>query len=261
MDAGAWAAGPDLVYRRLATAAVDATVEAVGAVAGDLSGRMVLDAGAATGAVTQALRARGATVVAVDVSAPMVAMAPALRVVGDAERLPLRDGAAAAVVAGLLLSHVGNPVRVLRELARVTATHGTVTVTAFPTEPALAGRHPVKETVDGVLAAAGYRAPAWYTAFKTEGEPRVGTPERLAALASRAGLHSIRVEWCPVPLAGLDGTALAAWRLGMPPVASWLSTVEARRRVDIALRAATALAAVAADPPPLPLLVATGHRR
>jgi SAM-dependent methyltransferase len=253
VNADAWAAGPDLVYRRLGTAAVDA-------VAGDLAGRVVLDAGAATGAVAHALRARGATVIAVDVSAPMVALAPAHRVVGDAERLPLHDGAVAASVAGLLLSHVDSPTRVLRELARVTAVGGTVTVTAFLTDPTSARRHPVKEAVDRVLDAAGYRAPAWYTAFKADGEPRVGTADRLAALASGGGLRDVRIERLLVPLSGLDAPALAAWRLGMPPVQAWLSTVGPRRRVDIARRAASALTSVAADVPPLPLLVATGHR-
>jgi SAM-dependent methyltransferase len=251
LDADAWAAGPDLVYRRLAAATVDA-------VAGDLAGRLVLDAGAATGAVTHALRARGATAVAVDISAPMLAKVPGLRVVGDAEGLPLRDGAVAAAVAGLLLSHVGDPVRVLREMARVTVVGGTVTVTAFPAEP---GRHPVKETVGRVLDAAGYRSPAWYAAFKTVGEPRVGTADRLVALAGRGGLPDVRVERRLVSLAGLGAAALAAWRLGMPPAAAWLSTVDPDRRADIARRAATALAPVAVDPPPLPLLVATGHRR
>jgi SAM-dependent methyltransferase len=257
VNAGAWAAGPDRIYRRLATAAVDA----VRAAAGDLAGRTVLDAGAGAGAVAHVLRARGATVIAVDVSAAMVARAPAHRVIGDAERLPLRDGAVAASVAGLLLSHADSPVRVLRELARVTAAGGTVTVTAFPTGTMVAGGHPAKEVVDRVLDAAGYGAPAWYVAFKTEGEPRVGTPDRLAALAGRGGLHDVRVERRLVSLAGLDGTALAAWRLGMPPVAAWLSTVGPRRQDDIARAAASALAAVVADPPPLPLLVATGHRR
>jgi SAM-dependent methyltransferase len=254
VNADAWTAGPDLVYRRLGEVAVDA-------VDGDLAGRLVLDAGAATGAVAHALRARGATVIAVDVSAPMVTQAPAHRVVGDAARLPLPDGAVAASVAGLLLSHVDSPAQVLRELARVTAVGGTVTVTAFLTDPVSAGRHPVKEAVDRVLDAAGYRAPAWYIAFKADGEPRVGTPDRLAALASGGGLRDVRVERHPVPLAGLDGPELAAWRLGMPPVAAWLSTVDPLRRVDIARHAAAALTAVAADPPPLPLLVATGHRR
>jgi demethylmenaquinone methyltransferase/2-methoxy-6-polyprenyl-1,4-benzoquinol methylase len=251
VNADAWSVGPDAVYRRLATAAVDA----VGAAVGDLVGRIVLDAGAATGAVARALGARGAAVVAVDVSAPMVARAPAHRLVGDARRLPLRDGTVAAAVAGLLLSHVDSPARVLRELARVTAAGGAVTVTAFPTEDR---RHPVKETVDRVLAAAGYRTPAWYVAFKTEGEPRVGSPDRLAALASGAALDGVRVDRCLVPLAGLDASTLAAWRLGMPPVAAWLSTIGPLRRADIARDAASALAA---DPPPLPLLVATGHRR
>jgi SAM-dependent methyltransferase len=256
MDAGAWSAGPDQVYRRLARPAVDA----VDAAAGDLLGRLVRDAGAATGAVARVLRARGAAVVAVDVSAAMVALAPAHRVVGDAERLPLRDGAVAASVAALLLSHVDDPVGVLRELARVTAAGGPVAVTAFVTDPTLAARHPVKEAVDRVLEAAGYRAPAWYVAFKTEGEPRIGTPGRLAALAGEGGLDEVRVERHPVSLAGLGGAALAAWRLGMPPVAAWLSTVGPQRRAEIARTAATALAGVADDPPPLPLLVATGHR-
>lgn len=86
-----------------------------------LSGREpLLDAGAGTGHLTEAFRERGHDVCALDASFGMLARNPApVRLLGDAARLPFRDGAFAAAVEANLLHHVPDPVAVLRELARV----------------------------------------------------------------------------------------------------------------------------------------------
>jgi SAM-dependent methyltransferase len=242
-NAQAWAAGPERVYRRLAAAAIDLLPL-------NLSGAVVVDAGAGTGAATRELHLRGARTLAVDISTSMIALAPRPAVAGDVCRLPLGSNTADACVAGLVLSHVDRPEVALRELARVA--RSAVVATAFP----LGASHPVKETVDRVIAAAGYRAPDWYTQIKNDGERRVGSRGALIDLARQAGLAAkvIRVE---VPLGGLDATALTRWRLGMAQVAQWLSTLESNAADAVK---AQALAAVESTPaPPLPLLILTSR--
>jgi len=244
-DAAAWVAGPDRVYRRLARAAVHAIPD-------DLTGVIALDAGSGTGAASRALRDRGATVVAADLSAAMLNLATGPRVVGDIRRLPVRTDSVGASVACLVLSHVDEPAVALGELARVTRPDGPVVATAFPAGE----RHPVKEAADRALAAAGYRTPAWYDEVKSTGEVRVGSPRVLLDLAARVGLRRCRVELCAVSLAGLEPAALVAWRLGMAQVAAWVSTMDPPARTRLAARIR---AAVPARVPPLALLVLSGR--
>lgn len=240
-DGDAWAAGPDRVYGLLAAAAVDLIPD-------DLTGRMALDAGAGTGAAGRALAARGAAVVSVDASASMVRRADGVRLVGSVAGLPLRDGSVDAAVATLVLSHVDDPVGALGELGRVTRAGGVVCATAFP----YGVGHRVKEIADQVLAEAGYRAPDWYTTLKTSGEQRVGTAANLVALAAAAGLRQPQVHRCDVDLTGLPVAALVAWRLGMAPVAAWLS---AQDSPALRPRIAAVIAARIDTPSPLALLV------
>jgi SAM-dependent methyltransferase len=240
-DGDAWAAGPDRVYGLLAAAAVDLIPD-------DLTGRVALDAGAGTGAAGRALAARGATVVSVDASASMVRRADGVRLVGSVARLPLRDGSVDAAIASLVLSHVDDPVGALGELRRVTRAGGVICATAFP----YGVGHRVKEIADQVLAEAGYQPPEWYTTLKTSGERRVGTAADLVALAAAAGLRQPQVHVCDVDLTGLPVDALVAWRLGMAPVAAWLSAqVSPEAQGGIAAQ----IAARVDVPGPLALLV------
>ncbi|WP_409331346.1 class I SAM-dependent methyltransferase [Trujillonella humicola] len=85
--------------------------------------RRVLDLGAGTGLLTQVLVAAGHEVVAVDPAAPMLAQLRARlpqvqAVVGDAERIPLRDASVDAVVAGQA-AHWFRPEEAAPELRRV----------------------------------------------------------------------------------------------------------------------------------------------
>lgn len=86
-----------------------------------LSGReTLLDVGAGTGHFSEAFRRRGHPVHALDASPAMLRRNPArVRVFGDAEMLPFPDRAFDLVVESNLLHHVGDPVAVLREMARV----------------------------------------------------------------------------------------------------------------------------------------------
>lgn len=81
------------------------------ALAGDVAGRRILDAGCGSGPLSAALRDRGAVVTGIDASARMLALARrrlgdgvALRVADLSDRLPFDDGAFDDVVASLVLT-------------------------------------------------------------------------------------------------------------------------------------------------------------
>ena len=94
--------------------------------AGDVAGRRILDAGCGSGALSAALRARGAVVTGFDVSAAMVDLAYSrlgedadLRVADLAAPLPFADAAFDDVVASLVLHYLEDWAGPLSELRRV----------------------------------------------------------------------------------------------------------------------------------------------
>src|SRR5947207_1213438 len=94
--------------------------------------RAWLDVGCGTGALTEAIaeRASPRQVLGIDPSAAFIAYArahapsPAEFVVGSAEALPVSDRSFDAVVGGLVLNFLPDPVRGLAEMVRVTARGG-----------------------------------------------------------------------------------------------------------------------------------------
>jgi ubiquinone/menaquinone biosynthesis C-methylase UbiE len=96
------------------------------ALAGDVAGRRILDAGCGSGPLSAALRERGAVVTGIDASAGMLALARrrlgedvALHVVDLRDRLPFADAAFDDVVASLVLHYVEDWGPTLAELRRV----------------------------------------------------------------------------------------------------------------------------------------------
>ncbi|MFJ1869474.1 class I SAM-dependent methyltransferase [Streptomyces sp. NPDC088097] len=96
------------------------------ALAGDVTGRRILDAGCGAGALSAVLRDRGAVVTGIDASAGMLALArrrlgadAALQVADVSERLPFDDGAFDDVVASLVLHYVEDWGPTLAEMRRV----------------------------------------------------------------------------------------------------------------------------------------------
>ncbi|MFE0389680.1 class I SAM-dependent methyltransferase [Streptomyces bungoensis] len=96
------------------------------ALAGDVAGRRILDAGCGSGPLSAALRDRGAVVTGIDASAAMLALAR--RRLGDdvalhegdlRDRLPFADGAFDDVVASLVLHYLEDWGPALAELRRV----------------------------------------------------------------------------------------------------------------------------------------------
>jgi SAM-dependent methyltransferase len=87
-----------------------------------LEGSTVLDLGSGHGATGSALGDTGAFVVSLD----RRPLGGRHRVVGDAIRLPIRDGSIDGVVSSNLLEHVPSPPAVVAELARVVRPGGWV---------------------------------------------------------------------------------------------------------------------------------------
>jgi SAM-dependent methyltransferase len=88
-------------------------------------GRRWLDVGCGTGALGEAVRSAGGTVVGVDPSRGFVSGSPDV-VVGDARALPFRGALFDAVVSGLALNFVPSPPLALREMTRVVVPGGVV---------------------------------------------------------------------------------------------------------------------------------------
>ncbi|WP_051467100.1 class I SAM-dependent methyltransferase [Actinomadura oligospora] len=96
------------------------------ALAGDVAGRRILDAGCGTGPLTAALRDRGADVTGIDASTGMLALArqrlgddAPLHVVDLRDPLPFADGAFDDVVASLVLHYLEDWGPTLTEIRRV----------------------------------------------------------------------------------------------------------------------------------------------
>ena len=112
--------------------------------AGDVRGRLVLDACCGTGDLAADFARAGARVVGVDFTPEMLwragpklgARAPAhLFVHADALRLPLADGVADVASVAFGLRNLADPDAGLRELARVVRPGGKVLVLEFTTPP------------------------------------------------------------------------------------------------------------------------------
>jgi SAM-dependent methyltransferase len=174
--AAGWDDGPGPLYADLARA----LLAQPGVLA---AGRRVLDVGAGTGAAGVAALAAGAvSVVAADLAPGMLRSCPApLRpVAASATALPFADQSFDLAVAAFCLGHLDSIPDCLRELRRTCA---AMAASAF----APGWTHPAKAAVDGVLAAFGYRAPAWYLTFKQDREPRAAAAAELEAQAVRTG--------------------------------------------------------------------------
>ncbi|WP_328943213.1 methyltransferase domain-containing protein [Streptomyces sp. NBC_00250] len=108
---------------------------AVLALAGDVAGRRILDAGCGSGPLSAALRDRGADVTGIDSSAGMLELArrrlgadTALHVVDLADPLPFDDDAFDDVVASLVLHYLEDWGPTLTELRRVLRPGGRLIV-------------------------------------------------------------------------------------------------------------------------------------
>lgn len=234
---GAWERGPARVY--------DALAEVLIAHApGDLAGGRVLDIGAGTGAASRAARAAGATeVVAVDAALGMLAHNASARppaVVGDALDLPFARSVFDAAVAAFSLNHLTSPAAGFREMARVTRRGGALLAATYADDDT----HPVKDAVNGALAARGWAPEPWYAALQADAIPLLATPEGCVAAAGAAGIEA-RAESVRVTLADLDAPDLVAWRLGMAQHAPFVARLPPEERQALAADAVNRLGSAA----------------
>jgi len=219
--AAGWADGAELVYGPLADALL--------ARAPELAGRVVLDIGAGTGAVSRRLVAAGAHAVAVDASWPMLAHRASSRppaVVGDISRLPLVDDAVDGAAAAFVLNHLADPVVALVEMRRVVRRGGFIVASVFSiAQPAAA-----KSAIDGALAAAGWEPPDWYRFFKSV-EGRLGSAASMRLAAQEAGLENLDVVEGPARTGVTDPRDIVRYRLSQPQRALFMAGLnEATRR-------------------------------
>jgi ubiquinone/menaquinone biosynthesis C-methylase UbiE len=235
-----WGAGPQAVYDRLAAAIVAAAPVPLG-------GRLVLDVGAGTGAVSRAVTAAGGKPVAVDAA---WGMSRATRrngvrsACGDALALPFRSASFWTAVAAFLLSHLRDPVAGLAEAKRVVEPGGAVVVGGFGTGP----EHPVKSVVDEAAQRHGWIPPAWYVRLKTETEAAVAQADQVSAAARSAGLGEVQASEHPVEVGPLTPEDLVGYRLGMPSLAAFVAGLRPKARQALVQ---DALAALGPEPPPL----------
>lgn len=106
--------------------------------AGAGHGVRLLDVATGPGYVAARASERGASVVAIDLSAQMLELArntspDIVFLQGDAERIPLGSASFDAVVANFCLLHVGRPEQALSEMARVLVPSGRMAVTVWGT--------------------------------------------------------------------------------------------------------------------------------
>jgi len=249
--ADGWDTGPGPIYEPLAQALVAAAPV-------PLTGRVVLDLGAGTGAAGRAALSAGARqLVAADLSLPMLRRAlkapDAARhpvaadaagawypVAADAAALPFRDGSFDLVLAAFCLNHLPRLAPALAELRRVGPALAASTFAPGWT-------HPAKVAVDEAARSFGYHPPPWYTTLAPG--TRSGDPDELATAATTAGFPRAQSSVITVPIPLTTPAELTAWRLGLAHYAPFLSTLDARRRAEVQHAAEQAVAATGAAGP------------
>ena len=231
--AAGWANSAARVYGPIAG-------DLVAAVPHPLAGATVLDAGAGTGLVSAALRAAGARPVAVDLSLDMLRWRQARRppaVAADLGKLPLRTHAVDAALAAFVLNHLSDPGPALRELGRVTRPGGGVLATVY----ANSSRSVVRDRIDEVAIAHGFRWPEWYRQLKDVAAPLLGTADAMVGAASAAGLAAVRAEEYVADV-GLDrADHFVDYRFGQAHCREWLAGLSLRDRKQLRTAAIAAI--------------------
>jgi len=224
-----WALGAELVYGPIAA-------ELVALARHSLADRVVLDAGAGTGAASRALCARRARVLAVDLSAGMLAWDAAARpprAVADIRTLPLAAGSVDDAVAAFVLNHLTDPVAALAELARVTRPGGAILAAVFSNE----SRSQARDQIDALALAADWQVPRWYAELKATTVPILGSHTAMAAAARQAGLAGVHAEERPVDVGVTEPAQMVRYRLAHPIFASWLDAIGGARAAAFAAAA------------------------
>jgi len=204
----------------------------------DLVGARALDAGAGPGAAGDALRARGAHVVAADREFDMAAYGAAYgarpAVTADVTALPFRGACFDVVVAAFVVNHLPDPVAGLAELRRVNTSEGAVLVSTFSIDRAAA-----KGAVDEVAAGYGFVAPEWYAELQASATA-VGGAAQLERAVAAAGFDHCTVSEEPVDV-GLGEADVVRYRLAVPHLHHFVSTLADADRAALVAEAVEAV--------------------
>lgn len=215
--AAGWAAGPSIIYTRLAAELIDRSPIA-------LTERRVLDVGAGTGAATDALRRVGAQPIATDASFGMLRLdrnerPPSAQ--ADAMALPLRSGSVGAVVASFVFNHVDEPALAFSEAARVTERGGVVLASSYASDDT----HPVKAAVEEAMTETGWTPEPWFEHVRAVTVPAMGAVDTCRDVLRRAGLDGT-VELVRAAFPDLQPVDLVRWRFGMAQYATHLAALQ-----------------------------------
>lgn len=187
--------GTDIGWRRRAIAR-----------AGIVPGSLVLDVGAGTGDLSFAASARGARVVAVDLSAGMLAVlarratgSPRSRIqtlVGTAESLPLPDVSVDRVVSGFTVRNIGDLQRALAEFRRVLRPGGRAIVLELSHPPSAAFERLYSFYFDRIAPAVAATLGGDREAYRYLPRSLRSFPdaERLASMLQEAGFGRVSFE-------------------------------------------------------------------
>ena len=210
--AGAWATDATLAYGPMAR-------HLVARAPLDLRGVRALDAGAGSGLAGEAMRRRGARVVAADREFDMASHGARPAVTADVTALPFRDGTFDVVVAAFVVNHLPDPVAGLTELRRVTLPGGAVLASTFSVDRAAA-----KGAVDAVAAAHGFVPPKWYADLQ-ERAHAVGDPASVEWALAAAGFARWTVTEEPVDVGLTEAADVVRYRLAVPHLHAFVASM------------------------------------
>jgi SAM-dependent methyltransferase len=189
-------------------------------------GLKLLDLATGTGGVARAAAARGASVVGVDVSAPMLAVAHELSPeidfrVADAHALPFSAGEFDVVVCGLALSHLHEPPRAMGEALRVLREDGRLVASTWGTGGGIPSLTKVVASLEhhGALDK-GYELDeeTWFY------------PERGSEVLRSAGFADVSVKRERFTGRFADAEAALQWTLAWPCGSARLGQLDKRER-------------------------------
>ena len=155
------------------------------------------------------------------------------------------------MLAPFVLNHVDRPAPALAGLAAGVAPGGVILASTF----AEADRPAVKDLVDAVAVDHGFRPPPAYEWLRCEALPLLGSADAMAAAALAAGLSGVLATELAVDT-GVRGPAdQVAYRLGMPHLSHFLSSLPPDRRQQVVADAVAAVSAVDDGQPLAPTVV------